>query len=121
MIFSFRPQRRPRTVALLTVSSNGVPSDGAAVVIGISVQPAPNQAEAAGQAGEAGYKSPSEAEIRKANADYATALEAGNLDAILAFWAPDADYIDETGKQTQGRDNIAALFRKALPELEAVA
>jgi uncharacterized protein (TIGR02246 family) len=77
----------------------------------------PNRADAAGQAGgDDRGRAGAEAEIRKANADYATAVAAGDLDAILAFWAPDADYIDESGKQTQGRDNIAALFRKSLPE-----
>src|SRR5215213_7524644 len=89
----------------------------AAVVVAMAVRPAADRAEAAGQAGgEAKSKSGAEAEIRKVNADYATALAAGDLDAVLAFWAADADYIDESGKQTQGRDNIAALFKKSLPE-----
>lgn len=84
----------------------------AAVVL--LTRPAPNRAEAAGQAGEG--KSTAEAEIRKANADYAAAMTGGNADAVMAFWAADADYIDETGKQTKGADKIAALFKKALAE-----
>src|SRR5688572_12528886 len=99
-----------RAGALLSLAA------AAAVVVGVSVRPTPNRAEAAGQAGDARSKSPAEAEIRKANADYATALTAGEVDAVMAFWAADADYIDETGKQTQGSDKIADLFKKALPE-----
>jgi uncharacterized protein (TIGR02246 family) len=87
----------------------------ATAVVVVGVRPTPNRAEAAGQAsGET--KSTADAEIRKANADYATALTAGDVDAIMAFWAPDADYIDEAGQQTKGADKIAGLFKKAAPE-----
>jgi uncharacterized protein (TIGR02246 family) len=72
--------------------------------------------EAAGQGGDA--KTGAEAEIRKANTDYAAAMMAGDLDAIMAFWAADADYIDEAGTMTRGSDKIAALFRKAMPEFK---
>jgi uncharacterized protein (TIGR02246 family) len=87
----------------------------AAMVVAILWRATPEQAEAAGQAG-APTKTTAEAEIRKANADYGTALGAGDLDVVMAFWAPDADYIDEAGLQTQGSEKIAALFRKSLPE-----
>src|SRR5262249_6529250 len=65
-------------------------------------------------------KAPSadEQAIRQASADYVAAMVAGNLDRVMAFWAPDADYIDEAGKTTRGRDHIAALFKKALPDLK---
>jgi uncharacterized protein (TIGR02246 family) len=88
----------------------------AAAAVALVARPMPNRAEAGGQAGDA--KTKAEAEIRKANADYGTAMAAGDLDAVMAFWAPDADYIDEAGTQTQGADKIAALFRKALPEMK---
>ncbi|HKB03055.1 MAG TPA: SgcJ/EcaC family oxidoreductase, partial [Gemmataceae bacterium] len=68
--------------------------------------------------GEAPAKSTADAEIRKANADYAEAMAAAELDKIMAFWAPDSDYIDEAGKQTQGSDKIAELFKKALPDMK---
>lgn len=61
---------------------------------------------------------PGDAEIRKANADYATAMMAGDLDAIMKYWSADADYVDEAGKMTKGSDKIAALFRKAIPDLK---
>jgi uncharacterized protein (TIGR02246 family) len=93
-----------------------VSAAAAVILIG---RPAPDRATAAGQAGgEAKNRSTAEADIRKANENYAAALAAGDLDAIMAFWAPDADYIDETGKQTQGSDKIAGLFRKSLPEMK---
>jgi uncharacterized protein (TIGR02246 family) len=73
--------------------------------------------EAAGQAGSEA-KPAGEADIRKANTDYAAAQAAGDLDAVMAFWAADADYIDEAGKQTKGADGIAGLFKKSLPDLK---
>jgi uncharacterized protein (TIGR02246 family) len=89
----------------------------AAAAVVLIARPAPDRAAAAGQAGgDAKTRGPVDAEIRKANADYGTALAAGDLEAVMAFWSPDADYIDEAGKQTQGSDKIAALFRKSLPE-----
>ncbi|HEX3152309.1 MAG TPA: SgcJ/EcaC family oxidoreductase [Gemmataceae bacterium] len=89
----------------------------AAATVALITRPSPNRADAAGQKGEA-TKSGGEAEIRKANTDYGTALTAADLDAIMAFWAPDADYIDESGKQTQGSDKIAELFKKSLADMK---
>jgi uncharacterized protein (TIGR02246 family) len=43
---------------------------------------------------------------------------AGDLNAIMAYWASDADYVDETGAATKGSDKIAELFKKALSELK---
>jgi len=34
----------------------------------------------------------------------------------MAFWSPDADYIDESGKQTRGKEALTALFKKGLAE-----
>src|SRR5688572_18302405 len=87
----------------------------AVAAVALIARPAPNRAEAAGQpGGEA--KTTAEAEIRKANADYAAAMTAGDVDGIMAFWAADADYVDEAGQQTKGADKIAALFKKAAPD-----
>jgi len=90
-----------------------VVATAAAVVL--VLRAAATRVEAAGQAGSE-PKPAGEAEIRKANADYAAALTAGDPDAVMAFWAPDADYVDEDGKQTKGSEQIAALFKKSLPE-----
>jgi uncharacterized protein (TIGR02246 family) len=54
--------------------------------------------------------------IRQIVAGYGDAFNKGDLDALMAIWAPDAEYIDESGKVTKGRDGIAALFKKFLED-----
>lgn len=54
--------------------------------------------------------------IRQAVADMAAAFTKGDVDAGLAAWANDADYIDDTGKVHKGKAAIAALFKQALAE-----
>src|SRR5262245_45714363 len=71
--------------------------------------------QAAGQGADTKAASTGEAEIRKANTDYAAAMMASDLDKIMTYWATDADYVDETGATTKGSDQIAALFKKVLP------
>jgi uncharacterized protein (TIGR02246 family) len=56
--------------------------------------------------------------IREAGRAYIEALNKGDVDAVINMWAPDADYIDESGKQTRGKEAIAAIFKKTLPELK---
>jgi uncharacterized protein (TIGR02246 family) len=43
-------------------------------------------------------------------------MNKGDLDALMAFWTPDADYVDEAGKVTRGKDALTALFKKGLTE-----
>ena len=91
----------------------------ATAVVVVGVRPTPNRVEAAGQpGGEA--KSAADGEIRKANADYATALTAGDVDAIMAFWAPDADYIDEAGQQTKGAGQDRRPVQEGRPRNQGV-
>jgi uncharacterized protein (TIGR02246 family) len=54
--------------------------------------------------------------IRKTVEAYASAFNKGDLAALGAVWAPDAEYIDEKGKATKGRDAIAALFKQQFAE-----
>jgi uncharacterized protein (TIGR02246 family) len=61
---------------------------------------------------------PAETAIRNANAAYVEAMTKGDLDGIMALWADDADYIDEAGKMIRGKDQIAAIFKKSLPEIK---
>jgi uncharacterized protein (TIGR02246 family) len=61
-------------------------------------------------------KANDEQAIRKAGAAYLEAMNKGDLNALLAHWAPDADYIDESGKTTRGKDALTALFKKGLNE-----
>jgi uncharacterized protein (TIGR02246 family) len=56
--------------------------------------------------------------VRKAAADHLAALNKGDLDGVMAYWAPDADYIDETGKTTRGREALTALVKTMLANLK---
>jgi uncharacterized protein (TIGR02246 family) len=56
--------------------------------------------------------------IGKAATAYIAAFEKGDVDALVAQWAPDAEYIDESGKITQGREAIAALLRNNFKNLK---
>src|SRR5690242_17408816 len=56
--------------------------------------------------------------VRKASAAHLEALNKGDLDGLLAYWAPDADYIDESGKKTSGHDALKALFKTILADLK---
>jgi uncharacterized protein (TIGR02246 family) len=87
---------------------------------------APREAEAAGpqargdedkpKATGAGISAADDKAIRQASAGYIAALNKGELEGIMAFWSPDADYVDEAGKMTRGRDAIAALFKQTLAD-----
>jgi uncharacterized protein (TIGR02246 family) len=50
--------------------------------------------------------------IQHAAASYSAAFGKGDVDGLVSYWSPDAEYIDQSGKVTQGRDAIAALIRK---------
>ncbi len=56
--------------------------------------------------------------ISKAATAYIAAFEKGDVDALVAQWAPDAEYIDESGKITQGRQAIAAMLRNNFKNLK---
>ena len=108
-----------RTPVLIT----GLLSAG--ILIGLMARSGPRPAEVAAQ--DAGRKNTTKVEskptsdesaVRKSTADYVAAMSKDDPDAIMAFWAPDAEYIDESGKITRGKEAITALFREALPELK---
>jgi uncharacterized protein (TIGR02246 family) len=52
--------------------------------------------------------------IQTAIDDYCTAFNKGDGAGVLAIWAHDAEYIDDTGKSTKGHVALAALFKAAL-------
>jgi uncharacterized protein (TIGR02246 family) len=56
--------------------------------------------------------------IKQAAGAYSTAFEKGNIDELLSHWSPDAEYIDESGKMTQGHEAIAAMIRKNLENMK---
>jgi len=59
-----------------------------------------------------------EASVRQAVTAYADAMARGDVTALLAFWATDADYIDEAGNMTRGRDALTELLRKGAPDVK---
>lgn len=105
--------RSPRTRALVLVATAAVAS-----VLAVSLVQFPRPADAAGQerSPAQGSKASDEQAIRKAGAAYLEAMNKGDLNAMMAFWAPDADYIDESGKPTRGKEALTALFKKGLAE-----
>jgi uncharacterized protein (TIGR02246 family) len=87
------------------------------VILGLAVRPATHVSEAMAQA-PAKSATGDEAAIKQANLDYITAMVKGDVDGVMAFWATDADYIDEAGKMTRGKEQIAAMFKKSLPDVK---
>jgi uncharacterized protein (TIGR02246 family) len=67
-----------------------------------------------------GQAPPASAEqaVRKAVAAHLEALNKGDLDAVMASWAPDADLVEETGKKTRGHDALRARFKETLATLK---
>lgn len=84
-------------------------------IVLFAVRPSP---QAVGQGADPKSSSTADADIRKANSDYADAMMAADLDKIMSYWASDADYVDEAGAVTKGSEKIAALFKKVLPDLK---
>jgi uncharacterized protein (TIGR02246 family) len=56
--------------------------------------------------------------VRTAIDSYTAALNSGNLDGVLARIAPDADFIDDGGKQFKGKAEIAEVFKQSLAGLK---
>jgi uncharacterized protein (TIGR02246 family) len=80
----------------------------------------PRPADAAGQERSTAQasKGGDEQAIRKAAAAYVEAMNKGDLNAVMAFWTSDADYIDESGKATRGKEALTALFKNGLAEIK---
>jgi uncharacterized protein (TIGR02246 family) len=56
--------------------------------------------------------------IRQTVSAYADAFNKGDLDALAAIWASNAEYIDEKGTVTKGRNAIANLFKQYMSGLK---
>jgi len=52
--------------------------------------------------------------IRETVAAFADAFNKGDMAAFSQLWAPDAEYINEAGTATHGREAIATLFKRYL-------
>src|SRR5271166_2926737 len=56
--------------------------------------------------------------IRKAFTAYNVAYAKGDLDAVLATWTQDAEFIDDDGTAYSGRKALSQLFAKSLPSFK---
>jgi uncharacterized protein (TIGR02246 family) len=61
---------------------------------------------------DAGSRTADRQAIHQAAMAYSAAFESGGVDKLLSYWAPDAEYIDESGKITQGHEAIASMIKK---------
>jgi uncharacterized protein (TIGR02246 family) len=55
-------------------------------------------------------------ELQGAVDKYVAAYNTGAVDKVMAFWTEDADFVDIRGGFHQGRDLIAALFRRGFAD-----
>jgi uncharacterized protein (TIGR02246 family) len=55
---------------------------------------------------------PNAAELQATIDKYVAAYSAGTIDAVMSHWAEEADFVDIRGRFHEGRDLIAALFRR---------
>ena len=56
--------------------------------------------------------------VREAIDSYTAAFEKGNLDGLMAHFTPDADYINESGKEYKGKADLTELFKRSLADLK---
>jgi uncharacterized protein (TIGR02246 family) len=49
---------------------------------------------------------------------YTAAFNKRNLDSLLAYFAADADYLDQEGKQHTGKADLADFFKRSLDDLK---
>src|SRR5262245_33845836 len=89
--------RDPRTVVTAAL---------APAVAWLCVSAPPARAEA--RAGEEG--------IRKAIQSYVAAFNKGDVGAVMAHWADDAEFVDEAGKSIAGRAALTAMFKKTFAD-----
>jgi uncharacterized protein (TIGR02246 family) len=59
---------------------------------------------------------PSEAGIRQAIQSYVTAFNKKDVEAVMAHWTDDAEFLEETGKPITGRAALTAMFKKTFEE-----
>jgi uncharacterized protein (TIGR02246 family) len=70
------------------------------------------------RAQESSPASADEQAIRTSVDAYCDAFNSGNVDAVLNYWANDADYVDVDGETHRGKEAIGALFKTAVEGLE---
>src|SRR5262245_31287131 len=48
--------------------------------------------------------------------EFVAAFNRGDAKAVAAFWAPDAEYVDQAGRQVKGRAAIEKLYARTFAE-----
>jgi uncharacterized protein (TIGR02246 family) len=56
--------------------------------------------------------------IRKAAASFSAAFNKGDVDALLAHWTEDGEFIHESGRTYRGQAQLRAMLTKRLPEFK---
>jgi uncharacterized protein (TIGR02246 family) len=56
--------------------------------------------------------------LRAACEGYVKAVNSGDVSAIVKYWTPDADYVNDSGQKFQGHAALAKLFKESLPSLK---
>ena len=79
-----------------------------ALVFCVAVRPGPAQAPKNNPEEETALQKKAEA--------FVEAFQKGDAQALAAFWTPDGDYTDETGRQLKGREAIAKAFQELFAE-----
>ena len=74
-------------------------------------QPAPKAASAGKPASEADEKA-----IRATADEFVKAFNAADAKAVAALWAPDAEYVDESGDSFQGREGIEKVYAEVFQQ-----
>jgi uncharacterized protein (TIGR02246 family) len=59
-----------------------------------------------------------EKEVRAEVDSYTAAFNQGDLDRLLAHFAADADFVDDSGNQYKGKASLAPLFKRTLADLK---
>jgi uncharacterized protein (TIGR02246 family) len=62
--------------------------------------------------------SPDEQSIRKSVDDYCAAFNSNDVDAVLDYWANDADYVDVDGETHRGKEAVGTLFKTSAAEVQ---
>ncbi len=70
------------------------------------------------QAQQQATASTDEQAIRKNLDNYCDAFNRGDVDAVIAYWADDANYVDDQGNAHRGHQAIAALFKDSSENLQ---
>ena len=105
---------------------------GVIVVAGVLVRPSTSGGQI-DQKGEADKPKPKntekattaaeqEKELRKTlaafSAAFTKAMQKGDIEPVMAFWTDDAEFINEQGKVTRGKEALRAILKKAVTNLK---